>query len=192
MAYSAFTHKRVIDVLLMRPSTLPQNNSTPQGTGGITGTGGSVVATGSMTNTTSLRQAICGAAVQAANEPQGTYEYDGVRPYPPNLFGPPTPVKLDCSSFFTLCYKYGRAPDPNGLGYTGAGYTATLLMKGRSTVDPQPGDGAFWTGPDHVAVYIGNGQIVEFGGGSGPVQSTVVDENSYHSRFLGYRSYLPI
>lgn len=196
MAYSAFTHKRIIDVLLMRPSTLPHNDATAQGTSGPSGGAAptAYTAPGSITSSTPLRDSVCSAALQAANEPQGTYQYAeglGARPYPPNLFGPPTPVKLDCSSFVTLCYKYAGAPDPNGLGYSGQGYTGTLLMKGHVTQTPQPGDLAFWSNPDHVALYVGSGQIVEFGAPPGPGESSVTSENAYHSRFLGYRSYLP-
>ena len=198
MAYSAFTHKRIIDVLLMRPSTLPQNNATTQGTGGSTQTGGQGATAsstpGSLPATTALRKAVCAAAIQAANEPQGTYQYaTGVtaRPYPPNLFGPPVPVKLDCSSFATLCYKYAGAPDPNGLAYSGQGYTGTLILKGRSVPTPNPADLAFWSNPDHVAVCLGNGLIIEFGAPPGPGESTISSENDFHSRFLGYRSYLP-
>jgi hypothetical protein len=41
-----------------------------------------------------------------------------------------------------------------------------------------------------VAVFLGGGEIAEFGGGSSPVTSTVEAETAYHAGFLGYRSYL--
>jgi cell wall-associated NlpC family hydrolase len=189
--YSAFEHKRIIDVLLMRSSTLPQ-----QAGGGVntnsTGTplGNENANTGSISATTPLRQAVCNAALQATEEPQGTYEYSETRPYPPDLFTPP-PVKTDCSGFFTLAYKKGGAPDPNGLGYSGEGFTGTLLARGRSTNTPQPGDGAFWSNPDHVGLYIGDGMVVEFGAPPGPTEQAVVAESAFHTQFLGYRSFLP-
>lgn len=37
------------------------------------------------------------------------------------------PLYIDCSGFVTLCYKWAGAPDPNGLGYNGYGYTGSLL-----------------------------------------------------------------
>ena len=37
------------------------------------------------------------------------------------------PVWTDCSGFVTLCYKWAKLPDPNGLGYKWLGYTGTLL-----------------------------------------------------------------
>ena len=38
------------------------------------------------------------------------------------------PLATDCSGFVTLCYKWAGAPDPNGRGYDGYGYTGTLLQ----------------------------------------------------------------
>ncbi len=179
MTYAAFTHKRVIDVLLMRGSTLPATPTAPAGVDTV----GGVYAGG-------VRQMVVDAAVQACNEPEGTYEYDKIRPYPPNLYGPPIPVRTDCSGYAILCYKEGGAPDPNGLGYSGQGYTGTLILRGKWTGKPQPGDLAFWQSPDHVAVYGGNGIIYEFGGGTSPIQSTIADEAPYHQKFLGYKTYL--
>lgn len=59
-----------------------------------------------------------------ANEPQ--IHYAEVRPIP---LEPPRqlPLTTDCSGFATCCYRWAGAPDPNGLGYNGAGYTGTLL-----------------------------------------------------------------
>jgi predicted chitinase/uncharacterized protein YraI len=48
----------------------------------------------------------------------------------------------DCSGFVTLCYKQAGAPDPNGFGYNGQGYTGTLLEHGTiiSKAEAIPGD----------------------------------------------------
>lgn len=194
--YSAFEHKRIIDVLLMRPSTLPTTSTNQSGDTSYDTTGQAATTTAVSFDPNSysggVRDAVCLAAQQALNEPSGTYEYDEVRPYPSSLFGPPLPVKTDCSGFATLCYKAAGAPDPNGLGYSGQGYTGSLLLKGASTNTPNPGDLVFWSGPDHVAVYIGNGEIIEFGAPPAPIGTTVEAENAYHSQFLGYRSYLAV
>ena len=37
------------------------------------------------------------------------------------------PLTTDCSGFVTLCYAWAGAPDPRGLGYSGQGWTGTLL-----------------------------------------------------------------
>lgn len=57
----------------------------------------------------------------------GSIHYREVRPMP--LTGR-LPLTTDCSGFVTLCYKLAGAPDPNGLGYNGQGYTGTLLTHG--------------------------------------------------------------
>lgn len=38
------------------------------------------------------------------------------------------PLHTDCSGFVTLCYQWANAPDPNGKGFIGLGYTGTLLQ----------------------------------------------------------------
>ncbi len=40
------------------------------------------------------------------------------------------PLTIDCSAFVTICYNWAGAPDPNGLGYNGQGYTGTILSHG--------------------------------------------------------------
>ena len=50
------------------------------------------------------------------------------------------PLTTDCSGFVTLCYYLAGAPDPNGLGYSGQGWTGTLLRHLPATDAPRPGD----------------------------------------------------
>jgi hypothetical protein len=52
------------------------------------------------------------------------------------------PLTTDCSGFVTLCYFLAGAPDPNGRGYDGEGWTGTLLrhMTGIAADDVQAGD----------------------------------------------------
>lgn len=173
--YSAVTGRKVIDIIMMRDT-----GSTATGTGTGTVPGGA---------TTGGKQGVVQAAQRAIAAPQSDYVYSATRPYPPNLFGPPLPVKTDCSGFATLCYKAAGLPDPNGLGYSGQGYTGTLELHGKPTKNPQPGDLAFWSSPDHVAVYIGGGNCIEFGGPPAPIQIPISQENGYHASFLGYRTY---
>jgi hypothetical protein len=56
------------------------------------------------------------------------------------------PLWTDCSGFVTLCYAWAGAPDPNGLGYSGAGYTGTLLahMRPIELESVRPGDVVVW------------------------------------------------
>lgn len=95
--------------------------------------------------------------------------YKQLRPYP--IIKPPdVPSWLDCSSFYTVCCYAGGAPDPNGRGYDGQGYTGTLMNHGTrvaSVANLQPGDAIFYGyssgsgpafrrgDPTHVALYVG-------------------------------------
>ena len=36
------------------------------------------------------------------------------------------PLTTGCSGFVTICFYEAGAPDPNGLDYSGLGYTGTL------------------------------------------------------------------
>ena len=56
------------------------------------------------------------------NEPRIHYAPERPMPLTRTL-----PLSTDCSGFVTLCYWLAGAPDPNGLGYDGQGYTGTLL-----------------------------------------------------------------
>ncbi len=70
----------------------------------------------------------------------------------PYVWGGNTPgVGLDCSGLT----KYAHAQ----AGINIPRYSETQLAQGRPVSDPQPGDIA-WT-PGHVAIYIGNGQMIE-------------------------------
>ena len=68
------------------------------------------------------------------------------------------PCVCDCSAFVTYCYSWAGAPDPNGQGYNGTGYTGTLLSHGTpdSLEHVQPGDVVVY-GPgtgDHTALIV--------------------------------------
>lgn len=111
------------------------------------------------------------AAARRALDHKTNYLYDQVRPIPNSLWVAP-PVITDCSGFVTLCYKAARCLDPNGpaYNYNGQAYTGYLFANGTATASPRPGDLAFYgvnppdtSAPDHVAVYIGNSNIISHG-----------------------------
>jgi peptidoglycan hydrolase-like protein with peptidoglycan-binding domain len=98
---------------------------------------------------------------------QSSLRMYGVR----NKIRPPRiPYYEDCSSFSTWCYWVAGAPDPNGLRYSGFGYTGTLNNNGRRTYSPRPGDLVFYGSGEHnhVTVYIGKGLCVSHGSEAGP------------------------
>jgi NlpC/P60 family len=107
------------------------------------------------------------------------------RPFP--LIKPPViPLALDCSEFVTICHYAGGAPDPNGRGYDGQGYTGTLKQHGErvnSITNLKPGDLIFYGSsvakpgfnagdPTHVGMYVGyiNGIHMSLQMGSYPMK----------------------
>jgi hypothetical protein len=82
------------------------------------------------------------------------------------------PLNIDCSGFVTLCYKWAGAPDPNGNGYNGSGYTGTLEAHMRHIPKSrvQPGDLCLWKGK-HVSLVVRGGAdplLISHGTESGP------------------------
>ena len=100
-------------------------------------------------------------------EHRGGISYSQYRPFQRGK--PPwVPSRWDCSGFVTCCYEAGGAPDPNGRGYDGLGYTGTLVDNGSPVSRDQLklGDlvfyGSSWGrpgfpagSPTHVALYAG-------------------------------------
>lgn len=71
------------------------------------------------------------------------FTYSESRPIPVGLpAGTSQHIVTDCSGFVTLCAKWAGAPDPNGQGYSGQGYTGTLLTHCQAITEAQaePGD----------------------------------------------------
>lgn len=82
------------------------------------------------------------AIVDAAYSQIGVpYVWGGITPY----------VGLDCSGLVQYCYRQAGKSIPRTSG--------SILAGGTIVSDPQPGD-ICWT-PGHVAIYIGNGQMIE-------------------------------
>jgi peptidoglycan hydrolase-like protein with peptidoglycan-binding domain len=88
---------------------------------------------------------------------------------------PGIPIWEDCSSFVTWVYWQAGARDPNGLAYSGFGFTGTQIENGtrlRSILEAQVGDLLFY-GPSssvitHVTIFVGDGRVVSHGSESGP------------------------
>jgi cell wall-associated NlpC family hydrolase/uncharacterized protein YukE len=96
----------------------------------------------------------------------GLYQYTEHWPARENhgtLYGP-GPRTMDCSAFAELCLKEAGIPDPSGKNYQPIGDTHTLIAGMEQVSSPEPGDLAFFgtppADPDHVVVYVGNGESV--------------------------------
>ena len=136
------------------------------------------------------REAIVMAAIWGWYN-KGSMSYSHQRPMKQMQPPPNVPDQLDCSAFATWCYKCAGAPDPNGSGYNGQGSTYVEWPRGQriSQAQLKPGDLVFYKGPDHVAVYIGNGYMISEGSDAGPLHISIKDEARYHASIQGYRTY---
>jgi hypothetical protein len=88
---------------------------------------------------TTRRRIVAAARWGIANEPR--IHYGEIRPFP---LARTLPLTTDCSGFVTLCYFLAGAPDPNGLGYSGQGWTGTLLRHLAPTDRLRAGDVVVW------------------------------------------------
>ena len=96
---------------------------------------------------------------------------------------------IDCSRFATGVFYGVGAPDPNGRGYDGQGFTGTLVATGERFTGPAKAlDLAFYGDPyntsGHVAVCINANEVVSFG--HTPVERYPI---RYRSDFYGLRRY---
>ena len=94
------------------------------------------------------------------------------------------PRTADCSEFVTDAYAWAGAPDPNGLGYSGAGYTGTLLDHGKKIPMSQtlPGDLVDF-GNEHVCAVLEAGRdplLASHGQERGPIAIRLSVEKGYH------------
>jgi len=113
------------------------------------------------------------------HEPQ--IHYGQVRPMP---LARALPLTTDCSGFVTLCYFLGGAPDPNGLGYNGQGWTGTLLRHLQETSAPQPGDVVVWGAYPgrHCALVLepgGDPLLASHGAEHGPIAIRFSEESRW-------------
>lgn len=105
---------------------------------------------------------------------------------------PEYPETGDCSSTVTYTYWVVGAPDPNGLGYDGTGYTGTLVQHGERVESPAGNDLVFYSDGSrgkgvatHVALYMGDGKVFSHGQ-AGPPEKL---DMTYRSDMLEVRRY---
>ena len=108
------------------------------------------------------------------------------------------PLTTDCSGFVTVCYFLAGAPDPNGRGYDGEGWTATLLdrMTAIAQDDVQAGDVVvFGDYPGrHAAIVLEAGDdplLASHGQERGPLAIRVSDEAAFQPPVVTWLSSLP-
>ena len=126
-----------------------------------------------------------------AHEPQ--IHYGEVRPMP---LVRTLPLTTDCSGFVTLCYFLAGAPDPNGLGYNGQGWTGTLLRHLHPTAAPLPGDVVVWGAYPgrHCALVLEQGEdplLASHGAEHGPVAIRFSVESKWQPPDVAFRSMRP-
>ncbi|KEK25388.1 C40 family peptidase [Bacillus gaemokensis] len=95
----------------------------------------------------------------------------------PYVFGGASPSGFDCSGFISYVYGVGRQDV--------AGYWNSV----QRLSSPQPGDLVFFqntykSGPSHIGIYIGGGQMIHAGDGGIAYSSLSSSYNQSH--FLGY------
>lgn len=110
------------------------------------------------------------------------------------------PRTADCSEFFTDGYAFAGADDPNGLGYSGQGYTGTLLEHGTpvfSVSSLRPGDAVIRGRDDGDHVYgvlvAGpNPTLMSHGWEGGPrLTSLTAARVDYPDAAFRFRTFLP-
>lgn len=121
----------------------------------------------------------------------------GVNPFiPPNRLDDGNWL-WDSSGFITYLYRAATKGkvDPNGNGWSGYGYTGTLVANGNRVTVPKVGDIIFFGQPSlpggraHAAVFVEpglDGRIVGHGSTPGPL----LTENDYRSDFHSVRRYI--
>jgi cell wall-associated NlpC family hydrolase len=132
-----------------------------------------------------------------ANEPQIHYAQE--RPMPIKRAVRALPLTTDCSGFATLAYMYAGAPDPNGCGYNGQGYTGTMLARGRriNLRAANPGDlVVFGEGTGHHVVVLlesgasGDPLVASHGQERGPIALRFSEEAKAQPRFYTVLNYV--
>jgi hypothetical protein len=116
-----------------------------------------------------------------AHEPR--IHYGEIRPVP---LARTLPLTTDCSGFVTLCYFLAGAPDPNGLDYSGEGWTGTLLrhLEEIEQEAARRGDLVVWGDYPgrHVAIVLEPGDdplLCSHGQERGPLAIRLSDEQRF-------------
>ena len=110
------------------------------------------------------------------------------RPMPINDLPGTLPLTLDCSASTTLFANWAGAPDPNGLGFSGAGNTAAMLAHLRqiTAAELRPGDLIVFDGApekQHVVVVLELGDdpvVASHGSPAGPFKLSLSAERKAH------------
>jgi cell wall-associated NlpC family hydrolase len=134
--------------------------------------------------TTTRQKIVTAARWGIDHEPQ--IHYGELRPVP---LARALPLTTDCSGFVTLCYFLAGAPDPNGLGYSGEGWTGTLL-RNLARIDraaARRGDLVLWGAypGHHVAVVLEPGDdplLASHGQERGPTEVRFSVEDAWQRR----------
>lgn len=120
-----------------------------------------------------------------ANEP--AIHYAEVRPIDGRGHPRKLPITTDCSGFVTDCYEWAGAPDPNGNGFNGLGFTGSMLQHCRHVAASavREGDLVVW-GPgngEHVALVLEPGSdplLASHGQERGPIAIRFSVESAAH------------
>jgi cell wall-associated NlpC family hydrolase len=143
--------------------------------------------------TTPRQKIVTAARWGIANEPR--IHYGEVRPMP---LARELPLTTDCSGFVTLCYFLAGAPDPNGLDYSGQGWTGTLLqsMEHVEQEEARRGDLVVWGRYPgrHVALVLERGAdplLCSHGSERGPLAIRFSDECRWQPPAVAWLSSLP-
>ncbi len=122
---------------------------------------------------------------------EASIHYRETRPIPLAAYKAHTlPLTTDCSGFATCCYYAAGAPDPNGLNYSGQGYTGTLLdhLPQVSLAQAEPADLVVFGAPPglHVVVLLESGtansgdpNVASHGTEAGPRVERLSAERAY-------------
>lgn len=94
------------------------------------------------------------------------------------------PLTTDCSGFVTCCYYAAGAADPNGLSYSGQGYTGSMLdhLPHIGATQAEPGDLLVFGAPPglHVVILAEQpGMAYSHGTEAGPQLETLAGLRSY-------------
>jgi cell wall-associated NlpC family hydrolase len=108
------------------------------------------------------------------------------------------PLTTDCSGFVTLCYFLADAPDPNGRGYDGSGWTGSLLARMESIppLTVRAGDVVVWGAypGHHCAVVLEGGAdplLASHGQERGPIEIRFSTESRSQPADVTWLSSLP-
>jgi cell wall-associated NlpC family hydrolase len=92
----------------------------------------------------------------------------------PIQYGLP-PGETDCSGLVACAFKRAGWADPMGNNYSGYGNTDTLRAHGTKVpiASIKRNDLVHYSNPNHVALYVGNGEVISHGQPGDPTRKTM-------------------